>query len=177
MVGDSFGQLMAEYTVGRIISHERDWFECHQNQVEFTNNFYSVYFDVPLSCSLNVLIVNISSEVMLVVQYTSTKHQIVSNCVYTCSYVRVGVVCIFYSLFLLCQQLKGLWLHEKKIHYYRSLQDLVVGILGMGNIGKEGNIYGYLFSSLYNEIIRTAVSVNLNFIFYPSFFCLSFSVY
>lgn len=49
--------------------------------------------------------------------------------------------------------MKGLWLHEKKIHYYRSIQDLVVGILGMGNIGKEGNIYEYLCTPLCTRLL------------------------
>lgn len=34
-------------------------------------------------------------------------------------------------------QLKSEWAHKDNIAYYRSLQDMTIGILGMGNIGKE----------------------------------------
>ncbi|XP_071536811.1 glyoxylate/hydroxypyruvate reductase A-like isoform X4 [Panulirus ornatus] len=65
MVGENFSQLMAEYTVGWIISHERGWLKCKENQDK-------------------------------------------------------------------CE-----WVTEGNIESYRSLRDLTVGVLGLGNIGKE----------------------------------------
>lgn len=65
MASDTFSQLMAEYTVGWILIHERGWLDCQQ------------------------------------------------------------------------YQLKSEWQHTGKIAYYRSLKEMTVGVLGMGNIGKE----------------------------------------
>lgn len=37
-----------------------------------------------------------------------------------------------------CVQLASKWVHDGKIAVYKSISDLVVGVMGMGIIGKEG---------------------------------------
>lgn len=83
MVSDSFSQLMVEHTIGWILTHERGWLECRQNQLQ--------------------------SE----------------------------------------------WVQTDKIGYYRCLKDLTVGVLGMGNIGKEVARSLKAFHSVVHAFTRT----------------------
>lgn len=57
----------------------------------------------------------------------------------TCSVMTLTVQCGTVSNVIChCVQLATKWVHDGKIAVYQSMRDLIVGVMGMGIIGKEG---------------------------------------
>ncbi|XP_064116743.1 glyoxylate/hydroxypyruvate reductase A-like isoform X2 [Macrobrachium nipponense] len=60
-------------------------------------------------------------------------------------------------------QVKSVWSQRGNIGYYRSIQDLTVGIMGMGNIGKEVARTLKTFQAVVNTYVRTIPSEQKKF--------------